>query len=213
LLTSPKGRGLSKRERALSIEELRENEGIEPMAIISLLARLGTSEAVEAETSTAPLVEGFAFSKFARKPTKFDHRELDHLNARILHGMSFDEVAGRIDIEGLDETFWNAVRPNLSHFGELEGWWTIVHGPVTPQIEDPDFMAEALALLPEAEFSEETWGEWTAAVKEKTGRKGRDLFMPLRLALTGQAHGPEMQNLLPLIGAERARTRLAGEAA
>jgi glutamyl-tRNA synthetase len=213
LLTSPEGGGLSKRERALSIEDLREQEGIEQMAILSLLARLGTSEAVEAESVMEPLIEGFDFSKFARKPTKFDHRELDHLNARILHAMDYSAVSKRVSIEGLDEAFWNAVRPNLGRFGELEGWWTIVHGPLEPQIEDREFLSKALALLAEGEITDETWGDWTSAIKSETGRKGRDLFMPLRLALTGQAHGPEMQALLPLIGAERVRARLAGEIA
>ena len=213
LLTSPEGGGLSKRERALSIEELREHEGIEPMAILSLLARLGTSQAVKAESGMAPLIETFDFSKFARKPTKFDHRELDHLNARILHTMDFAAVAERIEIAGLDEAFWNAVRPNLAHFHELEAWWTIVHGSVEPQVEDQEFLSKALELLPEGEITEATWGDWTSAIKEATGRKGRDLFMPLRMALTGQAHGPEMQNLLPLIGGQRVKARLAGEAA
>ena len=213
LLTSPEGGGLSKRQQALSIEALRENEGIEPMAILSLLARLGTSEAVEAESSMAPLIEGFDFSKFARKPTKFDRRELDHLNARILHTMDFAAVAERVEIEGLDEAFWNAVRPNLAHFHELEGWWTIVHGAVEPQVEDQEFLSKALELLPEGEITDATWDDWTSAIKEETGRKGRDLFMPLRLALTGQAHGPEMQMLLPLIGGELVKARLTGEAA
>ena len=213
LMTSPEGAGLSKRQQVLSIEELREHEGIEPMAILSLLARLGTSQAVEAESGMAPLIGGFDFSKFARKPTKFDHHELERLNARILHTMDFAAVAERVEIEGLDEAFWNAVRPNLAHFHELEGWWTIVHGPVEPQVEDQEFLSKALELLPEGEITGATWGDWTSAIKEETGRKGRDLFMPLRLALTGQAHGPEMQTLLPLIGAERIKGRLAGEAA
>ena len=213
LLTSLAGGGLSKRRQALSIDELREDEGIEPMAILSLLARLGTSEAIEAEGRTAPLIEGFDFSKFARKPAKFNPRELDHLNAKLIHNMEFEAVSKRVKIDGLDETFWNAVRPNLTRFSELEGWWTIVHGPLEPQIEDAEFIAEALILLPDGEITEATWADWTSAIKSKTGRKGRDLFMPLRLALTGQAQGPEMQTLLPLIGAERVRARLGGEAA
>lgn len=213
LLTNPEGGGLSKRERALSIEELHEHEGIEAMAILSLLARLGTSDAVEAETDLAPLIEGFDFGKFARNPTKFDYRELEHLNARILHETEFEDVRDRIGIKGVDENFWNAVRPNLTRFDEIENWWAIVRGPVEPVIENPDFAATALELLPEGEISETTWGEWTALLRKETGRKGRDLFMPLRLALTGQDRGPEMQALLPLIGAERVRARLAGESA
>ncbi|MEE8371085.1 MAG: glutamate--tRNA ligase, partial [Sphingomonadales bacterium] len=159
LLTSLKGGGLSKRSGGLSIIELREEHGFEPMAIISKLARLGTSDSIEAESEMAPLIAGFDFEKFARKSVKFDERELITLNSKLLHAMDFDAVSERVTIEGLDETFWNAVRPNLTRFGELEGWWTIVHGPITPVIENPEFIAKALELLPGGEIGPGTWSE------------------------------------------------------
>lgn len=216
LLIGAKGEGLSKRTGSdLSVRALRNDAGIEAMALISLLGHLGTSDAVEPLPVVYPLIEGFQFSKFGKHATHIDPHELDVLNAKLLHTMSFEAVSERAviaAIEGIDEAFWLAVRPNLQHLGEVKDWWRIVHGPVEPVIDDAAFAAEALALFPEGEVTGDTWRTWTAAVKEKTGAKGKALFMPLRQALTGQESGPELAVLLPLIGAERARSRLEGRA-
>ena len=214
LLTSAEGGGLSKRGGALSVRELRDEEGLEPMALLSLLAHIGTSEAIEPFTTVDPLIEGFDFAKFARNPARFDPVELEILNARILHATPFEAVEGRVDVEGpeeFDETFWLAVRGNLKKLSDVAKWWKIIHEPIRPLIGGQNFMIAALVFLPKEPWDENTWKEWTNAVKEETGRKGKDLFMPLRTALTGRHEGPEMKALLPLIGRERAIERLQGK--
>jgi len=212
LLTGAGGEGLSKRLGSLSIEEMR-NDGIEPMALNSLLARLGTSDPVEPHQTMGELAAGFDITHIGRAPVKFDPRDLGAMNQRILHLMPYAMAANRLDDCGGGEGFWNAVKGNLSRLSEAAEWWAVVNGPITPAITDAAFLVSAGALLPAAEFSAESWGAWTEAVKAKTGRKGRELFLPLRLALTGRDHGPEMKNLLPFIGSQRAHARLRGETA
>jgi len=215
LLVGASGEGLSKRTGALGVAELR-GQGIEPMAILSLLARLGTADPVEPQTTLDALVEGFAIDRFGRAAAKFDPEELRTLNARILHQLPFEAVADRLRALGLEEAgadFWHAVRPNISRLAEAADWWRVVRGPVTPVVSDPAFLAGAAALLPPAPWDQGTWRAWTTAVKDATGARGKALFMPLRLALTGLDHGPDLGELLPLIGPERARARLMGEAA
>ncbi|MFN3232743.1 MAG: glutamate--tRNA ligase [Alphaproteobacteria bacterium] len=210
LLTGKGGEGLSKRLGSLSIRDLRA-EGLEPMAINSLLARLGTSDPVEPFGEIQPLIEGLDFSRFGRAAAKFDPDELAALNAKIVHNLPFDAATGRI--AGLTPAIWQAVRGNLEKLSDANAWVTVVNGPIEPVREDFEFVDQAASLLPDAPWDEMTWGSWTKAVKEATGRKGRDLFLPLRLALTGLEHGPEMKLMLPLIGPERAHARLAGEVA
>jgi glutamyl-tRNA synthetase len=215
LFTSAKGDGLSKRDGALSVRSLRDEEGVEPMAILSLLARLGSSEAVKPETSLKPLVADFSFYKFSRGSVKFDVDELMHLNAKILHMTEFDTIKDRVDIEGFNVDFWQVVRPNLEKLSDVNFWWPVVYGEVKPVIapEDVNFLADALKVFPSGQLTNDSWGELIAAVKEKSGRKGKQLFKPLRLALTGHSHGPEMKLLLPLMGADLAKARLQGNAA
>jgi glutamyl-tRNA synthetase len=216
LLTDAGGQGLSKRLGSLSVASLREEEGIEPMALASLLAKLGTSDPIEPRLTLDELVAEFDMGKIARGTPKFDPEELARLNARILHLLPFDRVRNDLEalgLDGVDEAFWEAVRPNLNRLSDARDWWAVTHAPVTPTIDDPDFMADALALLPEEPWDLSTWAAWTNAVKAKTGRKGKDLFLPLRRALTGRDHGPELKNLLPLLGRARALRRLAGETA
>jgi glutamyl-tRNA synthetase len=134
------------------------------------------------------------------------------LNAKVLHHMSFAQVADRVPAE-VDEALWQTLGPNLNRLGDLQDWLAIIHGPVTPVVDDADFLSAASGLLPEGDWDDDTWKAWTGAVKEQTGRKGKGLFMPLRQALTGLDHGPEMKHMLPLIGPERTKARLRGEAA
>lgn len=209
LLTDVSGGGLSKRLGALAVEALRD-DGIEPMAILSLLARLGTSLPVEPFTDLKPLVASFGLGQMGRAPAKFDFHELEVLNAKVLHGMAFDEVRDRLP-EGVDAGLWDAVKANLNRLSDLADWVAIIEGPVEPLIDTPEFTAQAAALLPEGDYGEETWTAWTDAVKEATGARGKALFKPLRLALTGRESGPEMRVLLPLIGRDRAKRRLEGE--
>ncbi len=211
LISDMEGGKLSKRLGSMSVPDIRENEKIEPMALVSLMARLGTSDPIEPFTDIAPLIESFDFAKFSRGTPKFDTEELMRLNAKILHQTSFTDVQVRLagmGLQDLDEDFWLAVRANLERLDDIKDWWQVAKGPVTPTIDDTEFIEAAAALLPPAPWSENTWSEWTGKVKENTGRKGKELFMPLRRALTGMDHGPELAHLLLLIGPEKTRERL-----
>jgi glutamyl-tRNA synthetase len=213
LLVGADGEALSKRLGSMSIEDLRA-KGVEPMAILSLLAKLGTSDAVEAVATLGALAETFDFAKVGRAPARFDPDDVGRLNAQLLHGAAYVDVQGRLAALGADrgEAAWNAVRANLSVLADAADWARVIDGPVSPVIEDAAFCATAASLLP-VELGPDAWGAWTGAVKAATGAKGRALFLPLRQALTGMDHGPEMGPLLALIGREKALKRLAGEAA
>jgi len=216
LLVDAEGKALSKRLGSLSLEALREDDGIEPEALVALLARLGTSDPVEPVVDRQVLIDGFAFERFSRAAPRFDVADVVRLNARVLHDLPFERVRPRLAALGLEEAdqrFWEAVRPNLERLADAADWWRVAHGPVAPAIDDAGFAADAAAALPEPPWDAETWGAWTAALKRSTGRKGKALFLPLRRALTGRDHGPELARLLPLIGPDRARRRLRGETA
>lgn len=212
LLVSATGEGLSKRLGALSVAALRER-GLEPMAVASHAATIGSSDPVAPHLSLDELAAGFEFAKLSRSPARFDEVELSSLNAKLLHMMPYEDAAERLEALGIGggAALWEAARANIDIFDDMAIWWRVVDGPVTPVIEDREFCAKAATLLPDAPWDETTWGTWTSLVKAGTGRTGRDLFHPLRLALTGLDHGPELKQLLPLIGPEAARARLAGE--
>lgn len=209
LLVGKEGK-LSKRLGSLGCDAFRER-GIEPEALIALLARLGTSQPVEAIAARETLVKTFELSTFGRAPAKFDEAELDRINAAIVHQLDYIEVAGRLP-DGMDEAAWHAIRPNLTKVSEAAEWYALVTGP----IKQPAFDEETRAYLAEAakalEWSDNPWGDLTTALKESTGRKGKLLFLPLRQALTGMDHGPDMGELLPLIGEDEARARLISAA-
>jgi glutamyl-tRNA synthetase len=211
LLVDAAGGGLSKRTGSLSIGELRER-GIEPLAICALLARLGTADAVEPVTSLDALIATVDFARVGRAAARFSEEELAHLSARTLHAMSYAAVRERLP-EDLGEAFWLAVRGNLARLSDTTIWTDVVRGPIMPGIEEPAFLSDAAKALPSEPWTDTTWKSWTGALSAASGRKGRALFHPLRLALTAQDNGPEMARLLPLIGRARARARLEGEAA
>ena len=215
LLTTADGEGLSKRLGHLSLRSLRE-AGYEPAAVRSLAVLTGSAEAVRAVASMDELAGLVDLAHISRAPAKFDPQELDGLNARILHEMPFAEAAERLDALGISavvaEPLWLAVRANLHRIAEIRDWWRVVDGPVTPAITDAVVTGAARETLPLEPYGPETWKAWTTAIRERTGAKGKALFMPLRLALTGLEHGPDLAGLLPLIGRDRAARRLAGEA-
>lgn len=211
LIADASGGKLSKRAGSISLENLRD-DGIEPMSILSLLAKLGTSDPIEIRTDRAQLIQEFEIGKFGRSQPKLDIVELEHLNAKLMHLLPFEAVADRLPA-GADAAFWDAVRGNLLRLSDAAPWWEVVRGPVTPVVAEPEFLALAATHLPDGMLDETSWGVWTGAVKAATGRKGKDLFLPLRLALTGLDHGPELARLLPLIGRERALERLQGHVA
>ncbi len=210
LLTGPQGEALSKRLGTLALKDLRE-QGIAPQALLSLMSRLGSSDPVELRTDMEELIAGFDISRFGSAPTKFDAEDLKPLTARYLQTMSVEDVADDIRALGVPDDqaplFWSVTRENITTLHDLAGWWKMFTEGAEPVIDDEDkaFIAEAMALLPDGAFDENTWADWTAVVKEKTGRKGKGLFMPLRKALTGQAHGPDMSSVMPLLQVVKAR--------
>ena len=205
LLVGREGK-LSKRLGSLGCDAFRER-GIEPEALVALLARLGTSQPVEPIAARETLVETFDLSTFGRAPARFDDAEMDRINTAIVHQFGYDKVADRLP-GGMDADAWHAIRPNLEKVGDAGHWWAIVTGPVN----QPDFDDETRAFLAEAadmlEWSDNPWGDLTTRLKAATDRKGKSLFLPLRQALTGMDHGPDMGELLPLIGEAEARARL-----
>ncbi len=211
LLTGPQGEALSKRLGTLALRDLRE-QGIQPFALLSLMARLGSSDQVELRTDMAELIDGFDINHFGAAPTKFDVKDLFPLTGRYLQTLSATDVADTLADLGVPEAqaeqFWAVTRENIETLSDLKGWWAMCRDGADPVIEDEDkaFVAEAMAILPEMPFDANTWGAWTAAVKEASGRKGRGLFRPLRLALTGQEHGPEMAALMPLLQVVKAKS-------
>ena len=211
LLTTADGEGLSKRSGALSLGGLRE-AGIEALAVAALAVLTGSSDAVQAVESLDDLAGLFDLAHISRNPARFDPAELDALSARTLHGLSFSAVAGRLAKAGITgdgaEPFWMAVRGNLERFDDVATWWAVTTGEIKPVVEDVAFLEQAASLLPAEPWDAGTWGAWTAALKGASGRKGKALFHPLRVALTGRESGPELAVLLPLIGRERAEARL-----
>jgi glutamyl-tRNA synthetase len=211
LLTGAEGK-LSKRLGATDVDHFRE-EGIEPLALAAKLARIGTSLPVEPVADTAPLIERFDFATFGRAPARFDEAELAALNARTVHLLGYDQVADRLPA-GMDARGWEAVRPNLERVADAADWWAVVEGPVEAATDpaDADYLRAAVTAASEIDWAGDPWHALTGRLKETTGRKGKALFLPLRRALTGRDHGPDMAALLPLIGRERALARLGAAA-
>ncbi len=208
LIADEEGGKLSKRVGSISLKSLRK-DGMEPAAITAYLARLGTSKDL-APLDLAALAAAFDFNDFGRAPPRFDARQLLALNRRILHGLDYAAVRERLP-EGATEAFWLAVRGNLDLLSEARLWWRVVAGEIAPAALGPEAAVARAGLeaLPAEPWDNTTWRAWTAAVGQASGTKGRALFHPLRLALTGEEQGPEMAALLPLLGRERVAARLA----
>ncbi len=211
LLTTASGEGLSKRLGSLSLQSLAEDH-YEPMSVASLATLIGTSGPVEAVPNMDELIKKFDITSITKSAAKFDVSELDGLNAKLVHDLEFKDVSDRlksVSVEG-GEAFWNAVKGNVNKVEEAAFWWQKVEN-AEPLIEEEDkeFISQAVTLLPAEPWDETTWNTWVNATKEATGRKGKGLFMPLRKAITGEAHGPELAALLPIIGRERTLARLS----
>lgn len=208
LLVGTEGK-LSKRLGSLGAAHFRE-EGIEPQALVALLGRLGTSDPVDPALGLEELAAAFDLSRFGRAPARFDDAELERVNAAVVHALPYDAVAARLPA-GMDAAAWQAIRPNLVRVAEVQDWWTVVTGPVAaPDLpaEDRAYCLQAAEMLVGLDWAEGIWKALTAALKDATGRKGKGLFLPLRQALTGMEHGPDMAALLPLIGRDAALERL-----
>ncbi|MGY2734340.1 glutamate--tRNA ligase [Sphingomonas sp. UYP23] len=210
LLVGSEGK-LSKRLGSLGVAHFRE-VGIEPEAVRALLARIGTSLPVEPLVEIATLIESFDFAKFGRAPARFDETELAGLNAKIVHQLDFAHVVDRLPA-GMGAAEWAAVRPNLQTIAEAADWWGVIEGPVVAERDpaDVDFLVAAARVAKSLDWAGDPWHALTAVLKAETGRSGKALFLPLRRALTGREHGPDMKALLPLIGRDRAIARLSPE--
>jgi glutamyl-tRNA synthetase len=210
LLTDAAGQGFSKRLGSQSIADFRE-EGYEPLAIAIMATLTGTSLSIAPYKSLDAIAEELDLSMISHGAARFDPAELDGLNARLLHAMSYEEALPRLSSMGLEgEAIWTLLRENLVRFGDIAEWSKLLTGPVEPVIadEDREFLALAKALLPPEPWDETTWGTWTNALKGATGRKGKALFLPLRMALTGRHDGPELKSLLVLLGRKACLDRL-----
>ena len=215
LLTSATGEGLSKRLGSLSIRTMRE-DGFEAMSVAIFAVLIGTSEPVQPLADMAALADLFSLEKVSRSASKFDMADLGPLNARLLHETDFASVEDRLkalDVGG-GEAFWQAIRGNIERLGETKDWWDIVEQGVPADAAakeegDADFYAKAKELLPAEPWDGTTWKSWTTAIKDATGRKGKGLFMPLRVVLTGRSHGPELAAFLPILGYQRTLDRLS----
>jgi glutamyl-tRNA synthetase len=210
LLVGSEGK-LSKRLGSLGVGELRDKH-ILPQAIVALLARLGTSDPVEPLHDRAALLESFDFARFGRAPARFAEEDLERINRQLIHTAEFAAIAEQLPPQ-IDKAAWHAIRPNIAHLGEVADYWRVIEGPIdapVPEAEDAEFLVQARAALEGITFGATAWKDWTEVLKASTGRKGKPLFLPLRRALTGMDHGPDMGELLPLIGRERALERLAG---
>ena len=211
LMLGADGSGLSKRLGSLALADLRDS-GLEPISLNAHIARLGTADPVVPAQTMQEIIDGFDIARLGRAPARFDPEDVTRLNARILHETPYAAVVDRLAEIGApaQAEFWEAMRGNIEKFADMQNILALIHGPVTPvvEVDDADYIEQARALLPDAPLGMDSWSDWTGRLKEETGRKGRALFMPLRMALTGQSHGPEMQHLLYHIGYDEAVARL-----
>jgi len=212
LLIGADGQGLSKRLGSLSIAGMRER-GIEAMAVASVAALIGTSESVHPVAGYEALLQGFDLTHVSRAPARFDEEELRNLNSKLVHELPYEAVRARLKALDADggPRFWQVVRGNLATLNDAQHWHEVIYGAIDPVVVDQDFLDAARRLLPPEPWDDSTWTEWTGRLKEETGRRGKALYHPLRLALTANEAGPELAALLPLIGRNRVARRLAGE--
>jgi len=204
------GEGLSKRIGSLSIRDIRE-KGIDPMAVNSVLARLGSSDPIRPFGAIQDLLDDFDITRFSKSSPKFSLSETLRINAQLLQNLSFQEIVKKTGkLENIDENFWDIIRKNIKTIDGIKEWQKVCFGSINPIIEDAGFLTIAAKLLPEETFDQDTWEQWVEKIKTETGRKGEGLFMPLRLAITGFQHGPELAKLLPVIGREKVVSRLKG---
>jgi glutamyl-tRNA synthetase len=209
LLTASSGDKLSKRDNVISIESFRE-KNIDPLAILSLLATIGTSNSIELKSSISQIIEEFRIKTISTSPGKIEIDLLNALNKKIVQKYQFDEIRDRLAKvdKRIDEKFWNTVKGNLETVEDIQNWTDIVFNSELIEPKDKEFIKITLDAMPADPWSDETWDEWTGKVKELTGRKGKELFLPLREAFTGLSHGPEMKKLIQLLGREKILERV-----
>ena len=198
MLTTSEGEKLSKRLGTLALSDMRE-QGIEPLALVTFMARLGASLPIEPVTDLQEIVDSFDPTHFSMNPIKFDLEEVKQHSVKTLRALPYKTIKDRLPVQSIE--FWNAIKPNIDMMEDVEAWWTLCRNGTEPMIDEEDtaYVAEAMANLPRRPWTTATWEEWTSKMKERSGRKGRALFQPLRKALTGRTHGPDMGLLMPLL--------------
>lgn len=202
---------ISKRYGGFDVASLRET-GIQPLTILSFLAKLGTSDPIECFKTHDELIKSFDIGKFSKAPSTYDVTDLERLNTKLVHSLSFAEIKDQLKNSAIDEHFWLQVRANLKTVADVEVWWNICKENVTPEIMDKDFNSKLMEILPPEPWSEETFNVWVNEAKNKLNKSGQDLYMPIRLSLTALKHGPELKKLLPLLGRDKVIGRLQGKA-
>jgi len=212
LLTDISGAGLSKRMGSISLRDLKD-EGFQPMAISSLLSKVGTSDAVEIFRDINQIISDFDIGKFGKSKPKFDKNELRGLNSKFFKMLDFSDISNQLKNFNfkISSDFWELVKGNIENLEELELWWNIIYGNIEPKYNDENFLNTALETLPEGNFDKNTWTNWTSILMEETGRKGKELYNPLRMCLTGQNKGPEMATLVFLMGRGKVLERLTNK--
>ena len=212
LLTDISGAGLSKRMGSISLRDLKD-EGFQPMAISSLLSKVGTSDAVEIFRDINQIISDFDIGKFGKSKPKFDKNELRGLNSKLFKMLDFSDISNQLKKFNfkISSDFWELVKGNIENLEELELWWNIIYGNIEPKYNDENFLNTALETLPEGNFDKNTWTNWTSILMEETGRKGKELYNPLRMCLTGQNKGPEMATLVFLMGRVKVLERLTNK--
>lgn len=212
LLTDISGAGLSKRLGSISLRDLKD-EGFQPMAISSLLSKVGSSDAIEIFRDINQIISDFDISKFGKSKPKFDKNELRGLNSKLFKMLDLSDISNQLKKFNfkISSDFWELVKGNIENLEELELWWNIIYGNIEPKYNDENFLNTALETLPEGNFDKNTWTNWTSILMEETGRKGKELYNPLRMCLTGQNKGPEMATLVFLMGRVKVLERLTNK--
>ena len=212
LLTDISGAGLSKRLGSISLRDLKD-EGFQPMAISSLLSKVGSSDAIEIFRDINQIISDFDISKFGKSKPKFDKNELRGLNSKLFKMLDFSDISNQLKKFNfkISSDFWELVKGNIENLEELELWWNIIYGNIEPKYNDENFLNTALETLPEGNFDKNTWTNWTSILMKETGRKGKELYNPLRMCLTGQNKGPEMATLVSLMGRGKVLERLTNK--
>ena len=212
LLTDISGSGLSKRLGSLSLRDLKK-EGFQPLAIASLLSRIGTSDPTDISTELNEIIINFDINKFGKSKPKFDKVELSALNSKFFQLIDFENIFDdlkKININ-ITKEFWYLIRGNINTLNDVNFWWDIVYGNIKTIKDSEEFTNLAIKTLPKKDFDKNTWSTWTSLIMKESGRKGKDLFKPLRLCLTGQSNGPEMASLVFIMGRDKVIERLSNK--
>lgn len=209
-LIKTKEQQISKRTGGFDLQSLRNNE-IEPLVIISFLSRIGSSDPIQNKYSLEEIISEFDLKKYSKSTVNYDEQDLFRLNKKYIHEVEYSAIKKHLldlNMDYIDKDFWYSVRSNLDKISDAKLWWDICHSSITPKITDIQFTSYIATLLPKEKWNENTWDTWIANIQKNLNKKGKELYMPIRLALTGQPNGPELKTLILLLGKEKVISRL-----